>query len=60
MSENLMVGSHKTSNKTYRDNYDRIFGKKAYSKTSKGKFKKGKYRLSQGFIEKGDMVFIDR
>ena len=23
-----MVGSHKTSNKEYRDNYDRIFGKK--------------------------------
>jgi hypothetical protein len=27
MSENLMVGSHKSSNKDYRDNYDRIFNK---------------------------------
>lgn len=28
MGENLMVGSHKYSNKKWRDNYDRIFNKR--------------------------------
>ena len=32
MPENLMNTEHITTNKAYRDNYDRIFGKQRYKK----------------------------
>ena len=35
MADNLMTPEHKTTNKEYRDNYDRIFGEKPLKEDDK-------------------------
>jgi hypothetical protein len=36
-----------------------LFGKKAHSKKSRGRLWRGRYRVTKGIVEKGDMIFFD-